>query len=644
MRVPAPFSRIAAERKVLRCAREGAWANFVKSKSPTQVPEDPEEDRIDVVAPLVRDNVIRADFLQALLTAGGDHVSPRGLLIRDAIITGTLDLKGVRGLPRLVLRRCRLEETPVFEQAELDQLELSWCALPGLCANQLSSRHGLVLTRSRISGPVLLVESKVEGPLLLAGAGLGEPVKDASGRKEPRSPVALDAVAIHVDNLVGLDGLTAWGAVRLTGAVVGGSLSLRRASLRFGGGVAVAADRIDVKGNLRLDGSTIEGSVRLRNSTIGGGLFCAGTRLCDPPLQGQDRPDRPPPEGLHEAKVLVADQAQIGGDVWLTDGRSDDQSTARFSSKGCVSFLGATVNGSMVIDAASLAAQEPDPRDKRRRHIAFDGEGLRVKSRLTWRCDAPKGYVDFRYAYVHRLDDKLSTWPGDERQGKSYLTGLVYEELVGGFSTQEELRNRIDWLKRQPRYTSQPYEQLARFYRNSGHLRHASDVGVEREKQRLRNMTQSDLKTRFSKALGRLYGLVAGFGYRPQRALACLFFLYLLTLAPLMWAKWADHISPSKASEDTDVMLVQLDPSRAQTSTGSQPDPRSCDDTYPCHSTLLYSLETVVPLINLRQAEYWTLQSDDRPTDAIRVWLGVSSILGWVLVTLVASTMLTARR
>jgi hypothetical protein len=642
IRVLAAFPRTAAELKVRRCARNGVWANFIADA----VPDNPEDEQIDAMAPAQCGNVVRAEFLQALLAAGGDEVGPGGLLVRGAIITGALDLKGARGLPPLALRRCRLEETPIFEQAELGRLELSWCALPGLCADQLSARHSLFLTRSRISGPVRLTEAKVEGQLVLARAELGEPVR--AGSREPRSPVALGADAIRVANLVGLDGLKAWGSVRLTGASVGGTLSLCDASLHFGGGAAVVADRIDVKGHLRLDRSTIQGSVSLRNSTIGGGLSCAGTRLYDPPLTAQHRPNRQPADALHEAKILVADQARIGGDVWLSGSRSDDEPPAQFASRGCISFLGATVNGSMVIDGASLAALEPELKEESRRHIAFDAEGLRVESRLTWRCEPPVGYVDFRYAYVHRLHDRLSTWPGEEGQGRSYLTGLVYEELVGRFSSQSDLKNRIDWLKRQPRYTSQPYEQLARFYRNSGHLRHASDVGVAREQERLRNMTEKDLKTRFSKALGRLYGLVAGFGYRPQRALACLFFLYLLTLAPLMWAELQERISPSKASEDVDVVRVQLDRSVAETSTGQAaklaPVEDKCDDSYPCYSTLLYSLETVIPLINLRQAEYWSVESHDWPTRTLRWWLGISSILGWVLVTLIASTMLTARR
>jgi hypothetical protein len=312
----------------------------------------------------------------------------------------------------------------------------------------------------------------------------------------------------------------------------------------------------------------------------------------------------------------------------------------------------------MVVEEASLAAIEPDKcdgSDDDYRCFALAAEGLQVKSRLSWRCPAPDGYVDFRYAHVHRLDDKPSAWT---EQGKYYLTGLVYEELLHNFISQTDVKNRIDWLGRQPSYTSQPYEQLARFYRNSGHLRHASDVGVARERERLRNMTDKSLKTRFSWAIGHLYGWLVGFGYRPQNALGFLLILYVLTLAPLMWAKAADHISPSKGSEDLDVVVAQL---KASPLAGAQnagaasvpsgqdpaekaPDADACNDTYPCYSTLLYSLETVAPLINLRQAEYWTLQADDLPTDAIRGWLGFSSILGWVLVTLIASTMLAAKR
>jgi hypothetical protein len=249
-----------------------------------------------------------------------------------------------------------------------------------------------------------------------------------------------------------------------------------------------------------------------------------------------------------------------------------------------------------------------------------------------------------------------------------YLTGLVYEELFGDYRREKHLQARLAWLRRQPAYTSQPYEQLARFYRNSGHLRHASDVGFAREEQRLRKLREDDSKerrsrkdrwkTRWSLLLGSLLRWVVGFGYRPYRAIWFLLGLLLLRLIPLVVAEHSKSVIPSKASEDTEVIQAQLRATATTAAQGAQtvaaqpaqpveaPLPRTdhCDESYPCFSTLLFTVETVVPLINLRQAEYWTVEAEEPPWRVLRWWLGVSSILGWVLVTVTASTVLAARR
>jgi hypothetical protein len=126
-------------------------------------------------------------------------------------------------------------------------------------------------------------------------------------------------------------------------------------------------------------------------------------------------------------------------------------------------------------------------------------------------------------------------------------------------------------------------------------------------------------------------------------------------------AEYNHWIEPSKASEDTDVTRMQIDSFKNSQKTSTQPtqavttspgaadgavppSATGCDPTYPCYSTLLYSLETVVPLINLRQAEYWTLTANHIAARLIRGWLGISAILGWVLVTFTAGSALVARR
>lgn len=679
-------AKTSAERKVLRCASRGQWADF---RPEVTFAEDAMADKIDVSRMRFDEtNEVSADFLGGLLAAKDDHVHPKGLRVRGARVTGTLDLEAVRDLPQLTLRGCQLDAAPVLEQAQLDWLELSCCILPALRADQLSVRYSLVLARSKIDGEVGLVQANIDGPLSLdrcrvvggvrlAEASVAGPLslQDALllvGAKREESPdwaeVALSANSIRVENLASLDGLEAWGAVSLVGARIGGSLSLRRVQVHHGGRVALSADRIEVTGNTTLDGARIDGAVSLRNAQVGGRLSCNGTILDDPPRR--DREGRPPPEPLHEAKVLIADQALFAGDVLL--GSEAVGEDGAFRSVGCVSFMGATVNGSMVVRHASMAAIDPTSTMKSHRHIAFDAEGVQVKSRLTWRCDPPTGYVDLRYAHVHRLDDDLAAWPGDRDRRMCYLTGLVYEEVLDGFLGQDDLEKRIAWLGRQPSYTSQPYEQLARFYRNSGHLRHASDVGYEREKQRLHNLRtnygnpprsrKDGRKARRSWTIGSMLRWVVGFGYRPHWALGFLVGLLAFTCVLLAMAEHSGRIMPSKSSEAIDVVKAQLaarSPDSAQVAEvvappagqpseeplpEELPDEDECKASYPCFSTWLFGLETVVPLINLRQGEYWSVHGEELNWQLLRWWLGVSSILGWVLVTLTASTVLAARR
>jgi hypothetical protein len=73
-----------------------------------------------------------------------------------------------------------------------------------------------------------------------------------------------------------------------------------------------------------------------------------------------------------------------------------------------------------------------------------------------------------------------------------------------------------------------------------------------------------------------------------------------------------------------------------ENATGIHPPPSAelCQNNYPCFSPFGYAFDTVVPIINVHQADYW------RP-DASAVWGDVcawvssaGTVVGWLLVTL----------
>jgi hypothetical protein len=627
------------EQRVLDAARTGDWADFWPDVPFT---EDPIADEIRPESVRYHPgNTISAGFLRCLLTSGEGHVHPKGVRIRGARITGLLDLEALVGLPQLTLRGCRLDEAPVLEQAEIEWLELSQSAAPGLDADQLHVTYNLVLTGSALPAGIRLNQARIDGALMLEQAQLG------TAGARPGSNVLI-AHAIEVASVATLDEVTTWGALLLTGGRLGGSLRVRDATLNSPGKTALRADRISIAGNLHLDRTTASGTVGFRGAQIGGDLYCRGTSLRDPlrsgPEDKQGGTDRAEP--LWEAKVLVADQAEVGGDVHLT---ADPDQHRVFSSSGCVSFIGTTVKGSLLVQDATLSAVEPQGKESRS-ILAFDGEGMHVHNRLTWKCASPDGLVDLRYARVHRLDDDITSWPRDH---KLHLAGLVYEELRGGFASDDERKQRLDWLRSQHEYASQPYEQLARFYRNSGHLRHGRYVGIARENARLAHLEESkqgtsDWGARRTRLFGAVHRLSVGFGYRPHRALGWFVVLFLLAFLPLVITPLVDGsgarpVAPSKASEDTDLVRAPAAVSATELA-ARQPSANRCDQSYPCYSPTLYGVETVVPLINLRQGEYWVIKGDSLWGKGLRVWLGVLTIAGWVLATFTASSVFIARR
>jgi hypothetical protein len=110
---------------------------------------------------------------------------------------------------------------------------------------------------------------------------------------------------------------------------------------------------------------------------------------------------------------------------------------------------------------------------------------------------APKwedgGKLILRNTHVGAVQDRWSrekegvAWPDEVR-----LEGFTYERLGGleGVGTEADMLDRdvdwyLGWLKRDPGYSPQPYEQLAKVFRAAGHGAKANSVlyaGRERER------------------------------------------------------------------------------------------------------------------------------------------------------------------
>jgi hypothetical protein len=177
---------------------------------------------------------------------------------------------------------------------------------------------------------------------------------------------------------------------------------------------------------------------------------------------------------------------------------------------------------------------------------------------------------------------------------------------------------RLDWIRGDRRaFASGPYEQLMKMYQQAGDDTAAREVAINqrRDQRRLGNLR------RYRKAFNWLLDITIGYGYRTWEALIMLVVLYgavlLITLTAMN-----HHGAIVPVPENA--MGIHPTPSAEQ-----------CLNNYPCFSPYGYAFDTVVPIINVHQAEFW------RP-DASTLWGHVcawvssaGTVIGWLLVTLV---------
>jgi hypothetical protein len=217
--------------------------------------------------------------------------------------------------------------------------------------------------------------------------------------------------------------------------------------------------------------------------------------------------------------------------------------------------------------------------------IALDLYEARVLASLRLRFGSPpEGSVSLTSARVGALYDSESTWPAELELG-----GFTYEHLEAVPSI--GVKARLRWVKRDPRgYAPQPYEQLIAFYRRAGQDADARVVGID--KQRCRRGTLPLL----GKAWSIFLGGIVGHGYRA--------WLAGLWLAAL----WGTGV----------VLFSQTYPAYFK--------PAMSADQIPGFNALLYSLDVILPVVDIKQEAAWIAQG---PAE-----LGaLLTIAGWVLAT-----------
>jgi len=153
------------------------------------------------------------------------------------------------------------------------------------------------------------------------------------------------------------------------------------------------------------------------------------------------------------------------------------------------------------------------------------------------------------------------------------------------------VEQRLAWIRSEYQgdnpagFAAQPYEQLAAVYRRAGQDGQARKVAIAR---------RADLRTygnlnRYRKAGNWLLDKTIKYGYQSWRAGVGLAALFVIFTVLSCFAQQHHLIVPVGNFK------------------GAAPSATNCTSTYPCFYPAGYSVDTVIPIINVHQADNWGL-------------------------------------
>jgi hypothetical protein len=641
------------------------------------------------------ERAISAVLLRDLLVGGQGPVHAKGVRLRGVKISGLLDLEGATLRCPLSLDSCYLDSAdPVcLDHATASRIALTGCQLAGLTASMLTASQ-IDLSRATLrTGPLSLMCANITDELICSGAQLNGTDSDlnalvAGGMKVGGSLylddrfTAAGAVWLARADIAGdlacggaqlgsnrdgnglvaggmkdggevflREGFTAEGAVRLLGADITGDLSCRAARLgRDDDGNALVADRMKVGGEVHLyKGFIADGAVVLNGADITGDLSLRGAQL-----NGTNR----------DGNALDADGMKAGHDVLLdTEPGGDGAGRLPFTAAGVVRLARADITGQLSCSGAQLNGTD--------RHNALVADGIRVGAAvlldegftaagtvslnsaradqlvlspakpaganeitfnftateaqiagvLRWAPDGQfSGQVNLEDAHVGELEDNW-TRPGEQAHGywplhgRLHLSGFTY----GGLG-QASVKQRLGWIRSQHKgvkpaaFAAQPYEQLAAMYRQAGQDTEARAVAIARRRD-LRKYGNLNSYRKFGNAF---LDKTIRYGYQTWRAAAGLAAVFLAFLVLSLVGQHQHVIVPTG-----DVKGLHPVPTATQ-----------CTSNYPCFYPFGYTIDTVLPIINVHQADYWGPDAH-----APSGWLWVvgawgATAAGWALATL----------
>ncbi|NBE54099.1 oxidoreductase [Streptomyces boluensis] len=416
-----------------------------------------------------------------------------------------------------------------------------------------------------------------------------------------------------------------WGPERSVRAAVLAALLLGANDERSGSVAALRLAGARITGRLELDGAEIGHAFQLEGCRLEEKVSLWGAttrtiRLAHSWVPGIDAGLARIEGALHlkgvavEGGPLILTNARLAGELILTDARVSAPGewavhagglameggffAHRLRTRGGLRLPGAQLPRGLFL----LGARLENPGG-----VALAGKAMQVGDFDFRPAAPPSGTVDLRSAQVTWCQDSEQGWPEEVLLDGFTYGSIRFGETAGAedsaagqdgtperdrATTGGEVARRLAWIRRNPGYAPQPYEQLAAWYRQIGHDSDARRVLLAKQRHRRRALPPA------GRVWGHLLDVTVGYGYRPWLA-----GMWLLTLALLGTWVFATH-----------------DPTPVKAGEGAPFQP------------FVYTLDLLIPIGGLGQRAGWYW------TDSGAQWLAYALIAtGWVLTTAVVA-------
>jgi hypothetical protein len=499
-------------------------------------------------------NLIRASFIR-FLALGGDaetSIHEVGIQVCGAWIEGDIDFSHCELTVPIVLLRSSISGNIELTDAITRSIIIDGSCMAGIFADRMHCKGNFAGRNISPVKQVRLISARIDANLEFSGAKL---------RSNKNTSLLCNNTSIRGDLFIN-DGFTASCGVSLVGTSIGGDFFAHGANIKNSQGLALNASHMEVRGDAQFcDGCHIEGETRLLRARIGRELNFDGAKLENP-------------NGI----ALGIDQVRIEDNLRLTN--------ATF--KGEVRLLNSQIEGDVYLFGSRFSGQS-----------LLGCDGAEIRSGLFFReILEPPAYVSLSAAHVGTLLDDLQSWSA---VGQISIDGFRYDRL--GNSAPIDAESRIQWLRKQNpddlerNFKPQPWEQLSKVLREMGSERDARLVAIEKQNA----LRAAGKIAKFVIPLHWLFGLIAGYGHRPFRAVGCMALIWISCSLFYAFAETQGVFAPTNSRVYSTIAADSCSPLKGGTWTRCEFLPPE----YASFNPFAYSLDLLLPLVGLSQKQDW---------------------------------------